>query len=196
MVYKTISLRELSKQYSDNLLDIWHKKLRDKLIKLFRDNSINVLDIGNWRWLSDGSAVIDDCVVIGYDEDGNKLFSYAYCSKCFDERSTEETNSDDDIEYFMNSIYEHYEWIIDAHMKNVHGIVNEHDKTTSIPIKDLGLSTRVFLSLSHAGIKYVHELTAKIQQESGDLTILQSIRNIGEKSQEEIVKKLKQRGYL
>jgi DNA-directed RNA polymerase subunit alpha len=61
------------------------------------------------------------------------------------------------------------------------------------PIENLDLSVRVFNSLKRTGITTVGEVLELL--EKGDEAVM-SIRNFGEKSLEELVTKMKEKGYL
>ena len=61
------------------------------------------------------------------------------------------------------------------------------------PIENLDLSVRVFNSLKRAGIITVGEVLELL--EKGEDAIM-SIRNFGEKSMDELVEKMSEKGYL
>jgi len=79
-------------------------------------------------------------------------------------------------------------------------IVEEEEESSRLtsemietPIENLDLSVRVFNSLKRTGITTVGEVLELL--EKGDEAVM-SIRNFGEKSLEELVTKMKEKGYL
>ncbi|MTI94203.1 MAG: DNA-directed RNA polymerase subunit alpha [Firmicutes bacterium] len=60
----------------------------------------------------------------------------------------------------------------------------EKGKALEMPIEELDLSVRSYNCLKRAGINFVHELTAKTENE------MVKVRNLGKKSLEEVVQKL------
>ena len=76
--------------------------------------------------------------------------------------------------------------------KTEDSITNVKEKTeediTTMPIKDLGLSTRAFNGLSRGGIKTVEEVLI--------FGNLKGIRNLGERVYQEIISKLDEIGYV
>ena len=76
--------------------------------------------------------------------------------------------------------------------KTEDSITNVKEKTeediTTMPIKDLGLSTRAFNGLSRGGIKTVEEVLI--------FGNLKGIRNLGESTYQEIISKLDEIGYV
>jgi len=62
-----------------------------------------------------------------------------------------------------------------------------------MPIEELNLSMRAFNCLKRAGIKYVGEVLAKLSKGQNEIL---AIRNFGQKSLDELLEKLQERGLL